>query len=112
MRVFSCKLYCSFLCSSKSSLHLYLPCALKSEDIQHASSSPCPIPHGLEKRSPDEKVVVEKIDGSVHGKVETLLKSSLKKSAGSGPKEVGKREVKWMDMVGKELVEIKEFEPM
>ena len=112
MRVFSCKSYCPFICSSKSSLRLYSPCALKSEDIQHASSSPCPIIHGVEERLPDEKMVVEKIDGSVHGKVETLLKSILKKSSGSGPKEVGKREVKWMDMVGKELVEIKEFEPM
>lgn len=57
---------------------------------------------------------IEIKEGNSDGKqeAEEILKSSLKKapSEPSTPKEIGKKKVQWMDFLGKELVEIKEFE--
>lgn len=111
MRVFFCKSYCPLICSSKSSLRLYSPCPLKLEDARHVSSSPPPVAHVLGAKLSDEKTEVVKSE-SDDGKVDVLLKSSLKRSPGSGSTEVGKGRVKWMDDVGKELSEIREFEPI
>ena len=69
------------------------------------------IPDGENHLSVD---TIEVKDGSSDGKQpdENLLKTSLKKapSEPGTPKEVGKKRVQWMDFLGKELVEIKEFE--
>jgi len=46
------------------------------------------------------------------GKVEVVVKSILKKPAGGCEKGVKKGRVKWMDFVGKELIEIREFEAL
>lgn len=70
----------------------------------------------MEEQSAEQKIdEAEKVESS-EVKVEILTKSSLKKSAGAGAGEgvgsevTAKGRVKWMDFVGKELVEIREFE--
>lgn len=107
MRVFCCKSYCPLICSS----NVHSPCPLKLEHARHVSSSPPPVTHVLEAKLSDKKAEVVKSESN-DGKVEVLLKSSLKKSPRTGSLEVGKGRVKWMDYVGKELVEIREFEPI
>lgn len=63
----------------------------------------------LEEKDSDEKVVFEQ-KSAEHGNCEILLKSSLKKPRSLDSEQVVKGNVKWMDLSGKELVEIKEFE--
>ncbi|XP_058084752.1 uncharacterized protein LOC131232497 isoform X2 [Magnolia sinica] len=118
MRVLSYKFHCpSFICFCKSSaLPIFSPCPLKLENTHHVSSAPDAV-----GQLPDEKEKVEadkeRVDGEVFEveddvDVEFLPKSSLKKPvSGSDPKEVEKGRVQWMDFLGKELVEIREFEP-
>lgn len=45
-------------------------------------------------------------------KREFILKSSLKKTSTSATKDIVRECVKWMDDLGEELVEIREFEPI
>lgn len=106
MRVLYCKSYCPFVCSSKSAVSIYSPCL---ENARNVSSSPQPTTHVLEGGLCDEKtdVVKRELDDDKGG---VVLKSSLKKLPKSGEAKVGKGRVKWMDYVGKELVEIREFE--
>ena len=112
MRVLSCKPKCLSVCFSHSSHSLQSPSPLTLEDAQHNVSSQSPVSRGSGEQSTEEKIdETEKIESS-DVKIETFLKSSLKKSPVSGSEEVGKGRVKWMDFVGKELVEIREFEPM
>lgn len=104
MRVCYCPLNCS-------------PCSLKLEDVRHVSCGPSSVSVVLEKKSLDEKVVEfeksKRLDEKENGKVDVAIKSSLKKPvAGCGEKGVKKGRVKWMDFVGKELVEIREFESL
>ncbi|KAJ4758846.1 nuclear polyadenylated RNA-binding protein [Rhynchospora pubera] len=71
---------------------------------QNSSANPIPnlgpdaVSASIDESSSDEKV-------SALGEVEVNRKSCLKKSNGEK-----KGNVKWMDLLGKELVEIKEFE--
>ncbi|RZS00139.1 hypothetical protein BHM03_00029791 [Ensete ventricosum] len=65
----------------------------------------------LEEKPSEEKVVVEQ-NTEEDGKVEISPKSSLKKPRASDSEQVHKRNVKWMDLLGKELLEIREFETM
>lgn len=111
MRVSSCKCHRSFFCCSKPSPSKHRsPSPPKSEDGQDASSIPAPIAVALLGKSSDEKAVDEQTRAE-EGKADVFLKSCLKKPAGSDSKEVEKGNVKWMDLLGKELVELKEFEP-
>ncbi|KAG0451122.1 hypothetical protein HPP92_026395 [Vanilla planifolia] len=110
MRVLFGKHYCPSICFSKSFLCVYSSCPLKLEDSHHGSSGSAPVHHAVEVKSSEEKIEDKDIEPS-HEKVDVSLKSSLKKSSDSGKREVGKGRVNWMDFVGKELVEIKEFEP-
>ncbi|KAF8403985.1 hypothetical protein HHK36_012095 [Tetracentron sinense] len=59
----------------------------------------------------DDTLKKEKLDGKQEA--ESIPKSSLKKPSSEpiAPKEVEMRRVKWMDFLGKELIEMKEFEP-
>lgn len=112
MRVLFCKIHCpSFICFCKPSPHIYTPGPLKLENNPHVPPSIVSIPDGENRLSGD---TIEVKDGSSDGKQpdENLLKTSLKKapSEPGTPKEVGKKRVQWMDFLGKELVEIKEFE--
>eukprot|EP00262_Sarcandra_glabra_P007128 TRINITY_DN19715_c0_g2_i1.p1 TRINITY_DN19715_c0_g2~~TRINITY_DN19715_c0_g2_i1.p1 ORF type:complete len:123 (+),score=32.73 TRINITY_DN19715_c0_g2_i1:98-466(+) len=101
MRVLFCKFHCPpFICFCKSTFGLFSPGTLKLENAQHVSSN-----------SSDGRMEVEKerLDDL---NLDTNIKSSLKKKRiQSDSKEVEKGRVQWMDFLGKELVEIKEFEP-
>ncbi|KAJ0982548.1 hypothetical protein J5N97_010803 [Dioscorea zingiberensis] len=107
MRVCSWEFQWPLICSCKSSINHCSPQGMRLDVAQSV---------GVvveEKGSSGEKIEVEKsglesLDG---GKVEVVLKSSLKKPLeGSNPKGAGEVRVKWMDFVGKDLVQIKEFE--
>ncbi|KAL6005215.1 hypothetical protein ACLOJK_005777 [Asimina triloba] len=82
--------------------------------MRHVSSAP-----DAAGQSPDEKEKVEaekeRVDGEVVDVdvcVEVLPKSSLKRPLSrSGSNNVEKGRVQWVDFVGKDLVEIREFEP-
>lgn len=114
MRVLSCKLKCVSICFSKPSHSIQTPSPLKLEDAHNNVSCQSPVSHVLEEQSGEQKIdEAEKVESS-EVKVEILTKSSLKKSpvaARAGSEEMAKGRVKWMDFVGKELVEIREFEP-
>lgn len=79
--------------------------ALEAEDSHHTSSSSL-------SGSPlaEERLCAKNgVDG---GRKDILLKSSLKKTDSSSSKEIVKECVKWTDDLGKELVEVREFEPI
>ncbi|CAH2053812.1 unnamed protein product [Thlaspi arvense] len=96
MRVLLCKIQCpSFICFCKPSPHIYASedCAAvvgKEEDC------------GVEEKKEEE-------EGQSHGEI---LRSSLKRAV-SDSEEGGRKEkkkVQWVDLMGKELAEIREFE--
>ncbi|XP_043690586.1 uncharacterized protein LOC122641418 [Telopea speciosissima] len=111
MRVLFGKFHCpSFICFCKPS-HLLSPSPLKLEDTPHVPPRLYSVPDSVGQLSGEGlEVKNESFDGN---QVENFPKSSLKKpSSGPGvPKEIGKKRVQWMDFLGKELVEIEEFEP-
>ncbi|KAI0516368.1 hypothetical protein KFK09_009041 [Dendrobium nobile] len=111
MRVLFCKSYFPSIRFSKSFVCIYSPCPIKLEDAQHVSNSLVPVSPVVEDNSSEVKIGVKENE-SGNEKADVLLKSSLKKSSGSGKEVVGKARVKWMDLVGKELAKIREFEPM
>ncbi|WMV06747.1 hypothetical protein MTR67_000132 [Solanum verrucosum] len=93
MRVLFCKIHCPFVCFCKpSAAHLYTPGPLKLESTPHVSGA----------SHQQSEVSLDAGNG---------LKSCIRKSPVVGPKEIiDKKRVQWMDNIGKELVEIKEFE--
>ncbi|PKA45819.1 hypothetical protein AXF42_Ash018370 [Apostasia shenzhenica] len=113
MRVSSSTVNCPFYCFSPPPqpppAHCQ-PCALESKDAQNSScrSSPCSLV--VEEKLCDEKIEIS-ANGADGQKIEVFLKSSLRKKT-SSPKEMGKDRIKWMDDLGKELVEIREFDPI
>ncbi|OVA16400.1 hypothetical protein BVC80_243g1 [Macleaya cordata] len=113
MRVLFCKFPCpSFICFCKPSPHLLTPCPLKLENGPNVPAAVCSVPDSVGQLS-DEKIEDDKESLDGKQEIENLPKSSLKKpslESGAG-KEVEKGRVQWMDLLGKELVEIKEFEP-
>lgn len=103
--------YCPLNCLSVSSLAHQSPCPLKLEDVKPPSCRPSQEKGSSEN---DEEVVdVEKKNGLDDGRaVEVILKSSLKKPDACCERGAEKGRVKWMDFVGKELVDVREFEPL
>ncbi|KAG5628421.1 hypothetical protein H5410_000138 [Solanum commersonii] len=97
MRVLFCKIHCPFVCFCKpSAAHLYTPGPLKLESSTPHVSLPCGASHQQSEVSLDAG---------------NSLKSCIRKSPVVGPKEIiDKKRVQWMDNIGKELVEVKEFE--
>lgn len=138
MRVLLCKIQCpSFICFCKPSPHIYASGSLKLENTPQVSSSTTVVDdHDRDDKDDDDVHVVEEeevvnhVDGllnevreedcAVEVKKEEeeglsngeILKSSLKKevldSADDGRRE--KKKVQWVDLMGKELAEIREFE--
>lgn len=117
MRVLFCKIHCpSFICFCKPSTatHLYNSGPLKLENSPHAPPSsvvidPCDQNHVEEvievnkEISEDEKQEVE-IDTVV-------LKSCMKNKCDPESRwPIERKKVQWMDSLGKQLVDIKEFE--
>lgn len=94
MRFSSCIL--PFIGRRKSSRH----CRSLRPDAQHVSASA------------SVSTVLEEKREQGDGRIEVLPKGILKKPDSRGLVEVGKRRVKWMDCSGKELFEIREFEPV
>lgn len=109
MRVLSCKLHCPFICFCKPSPHIYTPGRLKLENSKIAPPRSVSVSDTSDKSSGDGNEGKEgNLDGNHHSEI--FLKSSLRKLQHSEKQEVGKKRVQWMDFLGKELVEIKEFE--
>ncbi|KAF8398585.1 hypothetical protein HHK36_017516 [Tetracentron sinense] len=113
MRVLFRKFHCpSFICFCKPSAHLLSPCQLKIENTPHVPSTLSSVSDSVVRLS-GETIEVKKESFDGKPEVENYLKSILKQpsSEPDALKEVDKRRVQWMDFVGKELVDIKEFEP-
>lgn len=121
MRVLFCKIHCpSFICFCKPSAatHLYNPGPLKLENSPHVPSAVVSVaPDGsdhlssvVELTEVKEESLTE--DGKQEEAAECVLRSCIKKvpSKSASPKAVEKKKVQWMDSLGKELVDIKEFE--
>ncbi|KAK1263858.1 hypothetical protein QJS04_geneDACA009474 [Acorus gramineus] len=111
MRVLFRKFHCpSLICFSRSSVGEFSPCSVKSESTQHVPSMPTSVSDDMSE-SPNEKVEIENGKDGLDGKVEIVLKSSLKRASHRAASMVDdKGGVKWMDFLGKELVEVREFE--
>lgn len=115
MRVLFCKIHCpSFICFCKPSPSIYTPGPLKLENspcvpstaiisVANASTNDHVSSDSIEVK--DESV---EVDGK-QSQAQNCLKSSLKKAA-LDSKEIEKKKVQWIDFLGKELVEIREFE--
>ncbi|KAL5198152.1 hypothetical protein ABZP36_001664, partial [Zizania latifolia] len=118
MRSSHCESYCAPpLC--------HLPCLPKSKDDSSTddvvTASPSPAITGVAAFAEDKPPQVQKIEaatadsddeeGSKEVMVEVPPKSSLKKANCVDSKNVVKGNVKWMDFLGKDLTEVKEFEP-
>ncbi|KAH9740526.1 nuclear polyadenylated RNA-binding protein [Citrus sinensis] len=128
MRVLFCKIHCPFTCFCKPSSHICTPRPLELESSPHEASTTTTVVslsddhHVYAERVgvKEESVVVDgnkqQQEGEGEGEGEgeeaageNCVKSSLKKEA-LDSKEVEKKKVQWMDYLGKELVEIREFE--
>uniref|UniRef100_A0A0E0LHN1 Major facilitator superfamily (MFS) profile domain-containing protein n=1 Tax=Oryza punctata TaxID=4537 RepID=A0A0E0LHN1_ORYPU len=125
MRSSHCESYCAPpLCN--------LPCLPKSkddsttDDATAAAASPTPATVVAAAFAEDKPPPVQKIeaadkdddgdgDGGDEGSKEVVVtvvpKSSLKKANCEDSKNVVKGNVKWMDLLGKDLTQVKEFEP-
>ncbi|KAL8227269.1 hypothetical protein R6Q57_017101 [Mikania cordata] len=118
MRVLFCKIHCpSFICFCKPSTasHLYNSGTLKLESSPHA-----PHPTVVTDRSDQNHVeeiveVIEKEiseDGKQESEIEIdVLRSCIKNKGDSqSGSPIDRKKVQWMDTLGKQLVDIKEFE--
>lgn len=124
MRVLFCKIHCpSFICFCKPSPHIYTAGPLKLESSPHVPSTSVVssidahdvnhVSDGCGGACGGESTEVK--EDSVDGKQlagENYLKSSLRKVGldSDSKEEVHKKKVQWMDLLGKELIEIREFE--
>ncbi|KAH7675210.1 hypothetical protein IHE45_08G122100 [Dioscorea alata] len=103
-------LHCPLICSSKSSFNHCSPQPVGSEAAQVAVD----VVEKLQYDDDDEEEEEEEEDNERIGgekRVGFVLRSSLKKpSFDLDSKGPGKEGVKWMDFMGKELVEVREFE--
>lgn len=122
MRFLFCKLHCPFICFCKPAPHIYTPGPLKLESAPHVPpSTVVSVPDASHQLSAQTNEV--KDDGIVElekqrqqqqqqhqqHEVGNCVKSSLKKAT-LETKESRKKQVQWMDFVGKELAEVREFE--
>ncbi|KAF5448036.1 hypothetical protein F2P56_033541 [Juglans regia] len=112
MRFLSCKIHCpSFICFCKSSPHIYSPGPLKLENIPHVLSEPASVHEDSDQLSGE---AIEVKEDCLYLKQQQpadhhCLKSSIRKPI-LAAKEDRKKKVQWVDFLGKELVEIREFE--
>ncbi|EEF38990.1 hypothetical protein RCOM_0343080 [Ricinus communis] len=122
MRVLFCKIHCpSFICFCKPSASLLYTAAgpLKLESRPHVPSSTTATTTttatviSVAITDSINEVIEESLDVVVDEKQSQGLKSSLKKSSLLDSEQVDekkKKTVQWMDLLGKELVQIREFE--
>ncbi|KAJ0249350.1 Nuclear polyadenylated RNA-binding protein [Hirschfeldia incana] len=126
MRVLLCKIQCpSFICFSKPSPHIYTSSSLKLKNTPpQVSFSTTTVAEAndddglLNEIREEDCAIEEKEEECVFGEIQEeeqgqchreILKSSLKKEALDGRMEE-KKQVQWVDVMGKELAEIREFE--
>ncbi|KAK2974460.1 hypothetical protein RJ640_013202 [Escallonia rubra] len=115
MRVLLCKIHCpSFICFCKpSAAHLYTPGPLKLENSPHVPSSVVSVTDTSNHFSGE---AIEGKEGNLDAEkkqhAEIALRSCIRKVSPElgAPNEVQRKRVQWVDKLGKELVEIKEFE--
>lgn len=124
MRVLFCKIHCpSFICFCKPSTasHLYNSGPLKLENSHNATSAPSLV---VSADPSDHKNHVEELIEVVHEKeiseedgrheleVENIVLRSCMKNNGDlqSRSPIDRKKVQWMDNIGKQLVDIKEFE--
>ncbi|KAL8099427.1 uncharacterized protein LOC141683805 [Apium graveolens] len=130
MRVLFCKIHCpSFICFCKPSAaaHLYTSGPLKLDNSPHvlplgavpvntATDNHSIIINNCTDQLTGETIEVKDASCLDDAKLEQAsqvhaLRSCIrKKEAASVPGEVEKKKVQWLDNVGKELADIKEFE--
>ncbi|XP_041997230.1 uncharacterized protein LOC121747287 [Salvia splendens] len=106
MRVLFCKIRCPLMCFCKpSGTHVYTSKALKLESAPHI------VPPAVNAKPSDEGVKEEESADAEHGDG-TVTKSCVRKvfPRPSSTREIRKKKVQWMDQLGKELAEIREFE--
>ncbi|KAK3124552.1 hypothetical protein QOZ80_7BG0588270 [Eleusine coracana subsp. coracana] len=108
----------SYDCESNCAPPLcYLPCLPKSKE--DAGSDPVPGPPSPAAVAEEKPPLVQKIEAAAAGgndeddykEVPVAPKSSLKRADCADNKNVVKGNVKWMDLLGKDLTQVKEFEP-
>lgn len=114
MRFLFCKIHCpSFICFCKPSPHIYTSGPLKLENTPHVPSRLVSVPEASDQLLGETiEVKEESLDGKQQKPAENCLKSSLRKptTESGAVKEDQKKRVQWTDLLGKELVEIREFE--
>ncbi|PRQ35796.1 hypothetical protein RchiOBHm_Chr5g0083851 [Rosa chinensis] len=119
MRFMFCKIHCPpFICFCKPSPHIYTPGPLKLENTPPPNPNPNPhVPSSKPDASdqlPNDPTEIKEESLAENPKpAENSLKSSLRKPDSSdpaAPKDEMKKRVQWMDFLGKDLVEIREFE--
>lgn len=113
MRVLFCKFHCPFICFCKPSPHLYTAGPLKLENGPRVPGTAVVLgTNGSDNNSlsRDDSEIIERKEETVSvSDVNNCRKSSMRKPD-SGEKEVQQKRVQWMDFMGKELAEIREFE--
>lgn len=110
-RVLSCKIYCPFICFCKPSAahHLCTQAHLKLRSTQRvpASGVVSAIRDASGQLSVEGSDVKEvSVDGRQEGE-SGGIRSCIRKSPSE---EIEKKKVQWVDDIGQELAEIKEFE--
>lgn len=121
MRVLFCKIHCPFICFCKPSSHIYTARTLKLESSPHVASTTTAVlsvsdDHHVDAESDGVKEESDVVDGKEQQEegggeaVENYCVKSILKKEALDSKEVKKKKVQWMDFLGKELVEIREFE--
>ncbi|KAK3030479.1 hypothetical protein RJ639_038785 [Escallonia herrerae] len=109
------RIHCpSFICFCKpSAAHLYTPGPLKLENTPHVPSSVVSVTDTSNHFSGEAIEFKEgNLDDEKKQHAEIALRSCIRKVSSelSAPNEVQRKRVQWVDKLGKELVEIKEFE--
>ncbi|KAK0605590.1 hypothetical protein LWI29_028486 [Acer saccharum] len=124
MRVLFCKIHCpSFICFCKPTSHIYTPGPLKLENSPHVPSTTTitddhQLVCGLDNEDANQVKEESVVDGQKQQQAaageeeenENCPRSSLKKEVLDSKQSQKKKKVQWMDLLGKELVEIREFE--
>ncbi|KAG8387383.1 hypothetical protein BUALT_Bualt02G0015600 [Buddleja alternifolia] len=116
MRVLFCKIHCPFICFCKPSAaaHLYTSGPLKLENTPHHVVPSTDMSSRLSGVKVKVKVKEESVNGNNNcndnnnnKEGENVVKSCIRKIPCG---DIGKKKVQWLDDLGKELAEIKEFE--
>ncbi|KAF8035378.1 hypothetical protein BT93_C1414 [Corymbia citriodora subsp. variegata] len=114
MRFLFCKLHCPpFVCFCKPSSHIYAPGPLKLEDASHVPPPAVSVPDGSDQSCGETAEVGDDaaLDEKNGEADKVITKSCLKKKkTGWEAHCAEKRQVQWVDLVGKELAEVREFE--